>query len=397
MADTFQIIKYEGDHGTRDKAVDGNGTDDNSTRDNNTDDDSTLVWKSPMEDFNTGTQLIVHQSQEAIFFQNGQALDAFGPGRHVLQTQNIPQIRKFLNKPTDDKTPFHCEVYFINKSEQMSINWGTDSHVQYMEPAYRFPLQIGASGEMTLRVEDSRKLLVKIVGTDTLLKKSALVRMFRSFLMARVKPYLAQTMQKNTFSIFEADSHMGEISGILHRMLIPDFRDYGLSLERFLITGIVKPEGDKVYEEFKNIYFRQYADISNAKIDQELGMINQQTSAQKMIIESRGIAKKRAQEGYSYQEERSFDVADKVVQNESVAGYANTGIGLGMMGGMAGGMGAVVAGITTGALNPIAQAQAGDDMAAFKQKLDKLKMMKNEGMLSEEEFESKRKELLDSL
>ena len=382
MADTFQIIKYEGDH---------------STCDNNIDDDSTLVWKSPMEDFNTGTQLIVHQSQEVIFFQNGQALDTFGPGRHVLATQNIPQIRKFFNKPTDDKTPFHCEVYFINRAEQMSINWGTDAQVQYMEPVYKFPLKIGARGKMTLRVEDSRRLLVKIVGTEPSLKRAALVRMFRAFLMARIKPYLAQTMQNNKFSIFEVDSRMGELSEVLHRQLIPDFKDYGLSLEYFFITGILKPEGDKAYEEFKNIHIRQYADIANAKIDQQLGIINQQASAQRMVIESRGMAKKREQEGYSYQQERGFDVADKVAGNESIANFTNTGIGLGMMGGVAGGMGAVVAGITTDALNPIAPVSAPDDMAAFKQKLDKLKMMKKEGMLSEAEFESKRKELLDSL
>jgi len=397
MADTFQIIKYEGDHGTHDKSDDGSSTDDNSTRENNIDDDCTLVWKSPMEDFNTGTQLIVHQSQEVIFFQNGQALDTFGPGRHVLATQNIPQIRKFFNKPTDDKTPFHCEVYFINRAEQMSINWGTDAQVQYMEPVYKFPLKIGARGKMTLRVEDSRRLLVKIVGTEPSLKRAALVRMFRAFLMARIKPYLAQTMQNNKFSIFEVDSRMGELSEVLHRQLIPDFKDYGLSLEYFFITGILKPEGDKAYEEFKNIHIRQYADIANAKIDQQLGIINQQASAQRMVIESRGMAKKREQEGYSYQQERGFDVADKVAGNESIANFTNTGIGLGMMGGVAGGMGAVVAGITTDALNPIAPVSAPDDMAAFKQKLDKLKMMKKEGMLSEAEFESKRKELLDSL
>lgn len=55
---------------------------------------------------------------------NGQALDLFGAGRYTLETQNIPKIKKFLNRTTNDKTAFHCEVYFINKSEQMSIKWG---------------------------------------------------------------------------------------------------------------------------------------------------------------------------------------------------------------------------------------------------------------------------------
>ena len=121
MAQIADVIKYEGDN-------------------------STFIWKHPCEDFNNLTQLIVHESQEAIFFMNGQALDLFGPGRYTLETQNIPQIGKFLNRATGDKTPFHCEVYFINKTEQMSIKWGTDSKVQYVDPTYGFPISIGASG-----------------------------------------------------------------------------------------------------------------------------------------------------------------------------------------------------------------------------------------------------------
>ena len=132
MAKIADIIKYEGDN-------------------------STFIWKHPCEDFNTTTQLIVHEKQEAIFCMNGQALVLFGAGRYTLETQNIPLLRKFANIPTDGKTPFHCEVYFINKTEQMAIKWGTDSKVQYIEPTYKFPLSIGLSGNMALSVNASRQ------------------------------------------------------------------------------------------------------------------------------------------------------------------------------------------------------------------------------------------------
>ena len=150
-----EVIKYEGDN-------------------------STFIWKHPCEDFNSLTQLIVHESQEAIFFMNGQALDMFGAGRYTLETQNIPKIGKILNRTTDKQTPFHCEVYFINKTEQMSIKWGTDSKVTYVEPTYGFPIAIGASGEMSLRAEDSRKLLLKLVGTENFLGQQKLVSFFRA-------------------------------------------------------------------------------------------------------------------------------------------------------------------------------------------------------------------------
>ena len=231
-------------------------------------DNSTFIWKHPCEDFNYFTQLIVHENQEAIFFMNGQALDLFGPGRHTLETQNIPLIGKVLNKATGDKTPFHCEVYFINKTEQMNIKWGTDSRVQYIEPTYGFPISIGASGEMSLRAEDSRKLLLKLVGTESYLGQQQLVTYFRAFLMTRVKTYIAQVMKTNSINIFEIDENLTMFSNAIKNLLVNDFADYGVSLEQFFVTTILKPDGDKQFEKFKELHFRQYADIAEAKLRQ---------------------------------------------------------------------------------------------------------------------------------
>jgi membrane protease subunit (stomatin/prohibitin family) len=305
-------------------------------------DNTTFIWKHPCEDFNTTTQLIVSESQEAIFFMNGLALDLFGAGRHTLETQNVPLVNKFFNKATGDDTPFHCQVYFINKTEQMAIKWGTDSKVQYVEPTYKFPIYIGASGEMAIRVEDSRKLLVKLVGTEQFLDQQKLVGYFRAILMTKVKTYIAQVMKVDSISVFEIDEHLVEFSEELQNRLIPDFMNYGVSLERFFVTTIVKPDGDSQYERFKELHFRQYADITEAKIRQQVGVIDQQTEAQKMVIEAQGFAQKRVTEGYTYQQERGFDVAEKVAQNEGTGNFSSTGIGLGIMTGIGGAVGGVV-------------------------------------------------------
>ena len=331
MAQIAEIIKYEGDN-------------------------STFIWKHPCEDFNSLTQLIVHESQEAIFFMNGQALDLFGAGRYTLETENIPKLGKLLNRTTGDKTPFHCEVYFINKTEQMAIKWGTDSKVQFMEPTYNFPIAIGASGEMSLRAEDSRKLLLKLVGTENFLGQAKLTQYFRAFLMTKVKSYLARVIREQKISIFEIDEHLDTLSSTLHTMLIDDFKDYGVSLERFFVTTVVKPDEEPSYEKFKSLHFRQYADIMEAKLRQQVGIIEQQTEAQKMVIESQAIAQKRAQEGYTYQQERGFDVAEKVAQNEAVGEFTNMGVGLGTMAGVGGAVGGMVGGAVgdalQGAANP---------------------------------------------
>lgn len=375
-----EVIKYEGDN-------------------------NTFVWKHPCEDFNSLTQLIVHESQEAIFFMNGQALDLFGAGRYTLETQNIPKIGKLLNRTTGDQTPFHCEVYFINKTEQMAIKWGTDSKVQYVEPTYGFPIAIGASGEMSLRAEDSRKLLIKLIGTENFLGREKMTSFFRAFLMTRVKTYMAQYMKNNAVSIFEIDEHMTVFSRSLHKQLVPDFADYGVALERFFFTNIVKPDGDRQYEKFKELHFRQYADIAEAKLRQQTSVIDAQTEAQKTVIASQAMATKRAQEGYTYQQERGFDVAQDVARNEAVGQFTNMGVGLGTMAGVGGAVGGVVGGAVNTAINSAnAPAQAvppqdttGDDLAAFKKKLEKLSMMKEAGILSDDEFAEMKIQLLTSI
>ena len=326
MADIAQIIKYEGDN-------------------------TTFVWKSPVEDFNTQTQLIVHESQQAVFYMNGQILDVFEAGRYTLETQNIPLISKFYNKAFNDKTPFHCEVYFINKTEQMAVKWGTDSKIEYVEPTYNFPIQIGASGEMTLRVKDGKKLLVKVVGTENGLTQTGLTQKFRAFLMTRFKTYLSTYIRTNKINIFQIDEHLTDISSDLQNMLVPDFDEYGISLIHFFVTTIVKPEDDSTYKRFKEIHFRQYADIAEAKLHQSVSIIEQETEKQKMILEAEGLAQKRNIEGYTYQQERGFDVAQTVAGNEGSGNMSNLGIGLGVMAGVSGTVGGLVNDSIGGAVN----------------------------------------------
>lgn len=356
-------------------------------------DNSTFVWKHPREDFNTTSQLIVHESQEAVFFSNGQALDLFEAGRYTLKTQNIPLIRNIINIPTGGKTPFHCEVYFINKTHQMAIKWGTDSQVQYMEPTYHFPLQIGLSGEMVLSVEDSRKLLVYVVGTEIKLTQAALVQKFRALLMSKIKPYIGKTIQEATFSIFETDSHMDEISSDLHRLLIPDFKEYGIKLENFFVSNIAKPDGEAAYEKFKDLHIRQYSDVAEAQLKQQIGVIDEETEKKRRIIEAEGIAEKRKIEGYTYAQERGFEVAEKVAENEGVGNFSSLGIGLGMIGGVAGAVG----GMTGDAVKQTEPASGQDGMTEFKQRLEKLMMMKEMGMLSDEEFNEQKKRIMESI
>lgn len=328
MAQIAEVIKYEGDN-------------------------RTFIWKHPCEDFNSLTQLIVHENQEAIFYMNGQALDSFGPGRYTLETQHIPIIGKTLNRTTGDETPFHCEIYFINKTEQMAIRWGTDTKVEYLEPTYNFPLAIGANGEMSLRIDNGRELLVRLVGTEKELSQQKLVSLFRAFLMTRVKTYIARIMKENKINIFEIDEQLTDFSDSLKDLLVPDFKDYGIVLERFFVSAILKPNNEPQYEKYKELHFRKYADIAEAQLRQQTEIIEAETEAQKLIIDSKAQATKRVQEGYTYSQERGFNVAEKVADNEAVGQFTNMGVGFGTMVGVGGAVGSMVGTQMNDAMNSI--------------------------------------------
>ena len=236
MAQIADIIKYEGDN-------------------------STFIWKHPCEDFNSMTQLIVHESQEAVFFMNGEALDLFGPGRHTLETQNIPKIGKFLNRTTGGETPFHCEVYFINQTVQMDVKWGTDSKVRYIDPESGVPLELGASGSMNLKVSDSRKLLIKLVGTmkgiawgDQAGFTKSLQNSFRPLISTEVKSNLSTTIKQENINILEIDEHLETLSKALHSKILPGFEEYGLTIPQFYVTTIVLPEDDPNFKKIRELH-----------------------------------------------------------------------------------------------------------------------------------------------
>ena len=216
----YKVIKYEGDN-------------------------DTIIWKYDEEDFNLGSQLIVHESQEAIFFMNGKALDSFEKaGKYTLDTENLPIISKMMNLATNGETQFHCEVYFVNKVEHLGMKWGTDSKIQFLEPKYKFPLSIGANGELAITINNGRKLLMKLVGTEDYLSREQLISYFKSFLLIHLKPYLSKYIKDNKVNIFEIDESLEVISNDVKRMLDVDFDEYGVDLKKFFITSIVKPEGD---------------------------------------------------------------------------------------------------------------------------------------------------------
>jgi len=318
-------------------------------------DNQTFVWKHPKTEFNLGSQLIVHESQEAIFMVNGEVLDTFGPGKHTLETENLPVAKSLMKLGTGGQSPFHAELYFVNKVEQMAIKWGTDSKIQYLDPVFDFPLEIGACGQMSLAVSNSNKLLIKVVGTEKNLSREQLTLYFRAFLMTRVKSIMPRTIVEKKISIFSMDQYLSELSELIKVQLQDDFYDYGVDLKMFLITTVLKPDEDRNYIKFKDLYSRKYIDVAEAELKQKLSIIEEQTRAQQTVIEAQAIARKRELEGYTYQQEQSFEVAKEIARNDAVAEFGNIGIGIGMgmLSGIGGEMAQQVGSMAAAAVKPV--------------------------------------------
>ena len=224
-------------------------------------DNNTFVWKSPIEDFRYGSQLIVHESQEAIFFRDGQALDLFGPGRYTLETQQLPLLDKAYKLPSGKEGTFHSEVYFINKTTQMAVKWGTPDKLRFIDPLTGVPLQLGASGTLNLLADDSRKLVVKLVGTmrgiswdDREGFAQSLSESFRPLIANEVRTNLSQILYDEAIDILEIDAYLELISSKLRESLVPGFEEYGLAIPQFYVTNVVLPEDDPNFERIRELH-----------------------------------------------------------------------------------------------------------------------------------------------
>lgn len=317
-----------------------------------------FVWKHPVEDFNIGSQLIVHESQEAIFFKDGKALDLFGPGRHTLETNNVPLLKDFYKKVFSDQDAFHSEVYYINLVTQMGIKWGTDSRVRMFDPISGLHVEIGASGQFNIKVANARKLILKLVGTTGGLNQSELygsdfsgsgiTSKFKALVMTKVKSFLGKTIRENDINILEVDEHLDDLSNVLKSKINDVLEDYGLTMPEFFVTTILTPDDDPNFKRLKLQAAERYLKVQQERILQAEAeaaqgrkIVESQTAAQQELIaaqakaqayklQAEAEAEEMKMKGYTYQQETARQVATAAVTNEGgVGGGSGTGGGIG--------------------------------------------------------------------
>ena len=264
-----------------------------------------LVWKSPYENLSIGAQLVVNQSQEAVFIKGGAVADIFGAGTHTLSANNIPLLQKLINLPFGGKTPFTAEVWYINKTVRRNLPFGTPVPIQLLDPFYKISIPVRSFGNFGVQVTDSSAFLQQMVGTLHLFTTKDIIEQFKSLIVRKLSSCISKFITKEKVTVIEISTYLDEISNYVRNAINEEFAQYGVRITNFDIASINFDEENPNVKE----------------------ILKKHTDGQG---EAARLAALRGQADM-YQLERQLDIMQTAAGNEGGAGQMmGAGMGLGM-------------------------------------------------------------------
>jgi excisionase family DNA binding protein len=197
-------------------------------------------------DFRFGSQLVVRESQAAVFFRDGNALDVFGPGRHTITTANVPLLTDLLGKAFNDRTPFTAEVYFVSMREFSDQKWGTPQPIIVRNPGMGLGVALlQGFGTFSFQVKDVQQFVTQIVGTQGMLRTEDIEARLRAMLLSKLQDLLGETAAKR--DVPELIGLTEELGAGVRAKGQDDFSAIGLSLKTFYIENL-KPSSKSAEE-----------------------------------------------------------------------------------------------------------------------------------------------------
>ena len=189
-------------------------------------------------DFRIGTQVIVRESQTAVFFRDGQALDSFGAGRHTIATANIPKIVDWIGKAFGDRTPFTAEVYYVSMREFLDRKWGTPQPIPMQTPGIGLGwLLLQGFGTFAYEVKDPLQFVTQVVGTQGSYRTSDIENDLKSRLLRSLSDMLGEMKGKYS-SVQDLIALQEELSAGVRAKVQDDFEARGLTLKSFVIANL---------------------------------------------------------------------------------------------------------------------------------------------------------------
>ena len=199
---------------------------------------NTLVWKFPRGDneIKNGAQLIVRESQAAVFLHEGELGDVFGPGRVELSTNNIPILTTLKSWKYAFNSPFKADVYFVNTRQFTDQKWGTANPIMLRDAEFG-PIRLRAFGNYAFSVTDPGKFIKTMAGTTPLLVSEDVTGQLRNLLVSR----FADALGEAKIPALDLAAQYNEMGEMLRGLIQKDFEDYGITLSKFLIENISVP------------------------------------------------------------------------------------------------------------------------------------------------------------
>jgi membrane protease subunit (stomatin/prohibitin family) len=184
-------------------------------------------------DFRIGSQVIVRDSQAAVFYRDGRALDVFGPGPHTIATANIPLVVDLIGKAFSGETPFKAEVYFVSLREFTDMKWGTPTPITISDPVLRMA-RVQARGTYGVQVTDPQLFVNKIVGTQGIYRTPDIQGFLRSMILTKLTDLVGEVGK----SVLELAGMAEELTMGVRAKTAEEFESRGLSLTSVYVEYI---------------------------------------------------------------------------------------------------------------------------------------------------------------
>ena len=333
----------------------------------NSGDGNLLIWRQPEEDFNINSTLIVMPGEEAIFIKGGTIVQTFENGNYKLSTENYPFISRLRNAFTGGISTFNCVVYFVRKASSMEILWGTDSPIQVRDNFLGIATKLKARGAYKVQVYNPVIFLEKLLGNNVPYKtQEEITLFFRNEFQSKIKSCIARAANESTKELLGIDARLEEFSNSINPFIEEILINYGLKLIKFTVAA-VDIEDDELRRQYDKIGIDAIEKMRIAQAD-------------KSVMDTLGVDWGRQQAATILK-----DLANN--HSDSIAA-AGAGLGMGI------GAGGIFGGMAKEVFNPMNQQEKQQNPV---EKIKQLKEMLDLGAISQEEFDTVKKEILNKL
>ena len=310
-------------------------------------------WDRPFDEINDDATLIVEPGQAAIFVHNGK-IEAIQtePGKWSLETENVPFITAFKNILRWGESPDKAAVFFVKTTEILNQKWGTKNPVKYVDPVYNFPVKLRAFGNFSFKISDVEKFWNNYVGT----RSELTVDEIRNVIVDRLLQYITDVLAEAKLSYNEIDANRVELAEKIKQKLNEALWDLGLEITDFRIEDI------NFTEDTEELIQKIASKTADAQA------INQMWNIDASAMQN-------------YTTTRQLDALEKAAENEWTSGAMMwTVIGMNMW----------------QAMWNVISGWNGNNNDSVEAKLEKLKNLLDKGLITQEDYEAKKKEILNS-